>query len=163
MPVWFLLPFLVIFVPLVIAVSFSLIWLFVIWLVSILSGWQRYAQKYRATEPATGKQWFSQYGLINGSRYGNVLNLTANDEGLFLETSTLFRFSHPRLFIPWQEFHDATPVTHRWRELLQMQVGTPSMGTMSLPPAVFAETAGRNVLEESFIATNVLTSSSTNE
>jgi hypothetical protein len=161
--VWYLLPVVSILVPLIAIASFALIWLFVIWLISILSGWQRYAQTYRALQPADGKRWPSQYGLVNGSRYGNALNLTTNDEGLFLEAVPFFNFNHPRLFIPWHDFHDATPITYRWRELLRVQVGTPAMGTMSLPPAVFAETAGRIVLEESFIETNVLPTSSTNE
>jgi hypothetical protein len=131
----------IVLIPVVIA----LFWCFVIWLISIRSGWQRLAQKYRATQPASGKKWLSQYGFVNRSKYGNVLNLTTNETGIFLETMPLFGFNHPPLFIPWSDLHNPTPVTARWREFVQVDAGSPVVATLRLPPAVFTESEGRKI------------------
>jgi hypothetical protein len=122
-----------------------------------MSGWQELAQKYRAQQPAMGKVWLSQYGFVNGGRYGNVLNITTNEAGLFLETMALFSINHPRLFIPWSELHNPTETVRRNRPLIRVDVGYPTMASLSLPPAIFADGAGRKLLERSGIGTNVPT------
>lgn len=135
-----------VWITVLIPVVIALFWCFVIWLTSIRSGWQRLAQKYRALQPVAGKKWISQYGYVNGSRYGNILNLTTNDTGLFLETMPLFGFNHPRLFVPWHDLYNATSVTVRHRVLMQVEVGNPVMATLRLPPAVFEQSEGRKVI-----------------
>jgi len=88
-------------------------------------------------------------------RYNGALKLTANAEGLFIETLWLFSFGHPRLFIPWQDFHDATVGQFFFRRQVKAKVGFPSLATVRLPAAVFEQSAGRKLLLTSPIETNV--------
>jgi hypothetical protein len=137
-PIWLL----CLIVPLAFAaalVVFPLFWCFVVWMISLVSGWQRLAERYRTTRAATGQRWLAQYGLINNSRYANALDLTANEQGLFIEPVWLFRINHPRLFIPWQDFHNPAPFEFRWRHFVRVDVGNPPLVTMSLHPDIFEE------------------------
>src|SRR4051812_6716649 len=90
------------------AIIFPLFWCGILGLIGFVGGWQGMAQRYRASQPPSGRLWTWQYGMVNWTGYNGALKLTANAEGLFIETLWLFSFGHPRLFIPWQDFHDAT-------------------------------------------------------
>src|SRR5262245_11207025 len=100
-PLWLL-----ILIPLGVLIILPLFWCFVVWMISLFSGWQRLAERYRAQQPTSGKQWFNQYGFVNQARYGNALNIATNDAGVFLEMMPLFRLGHPRLFFPWSVLHN---------------------------------------------------------
>lgn len=128
-PLW-----LFVILPLAFLIYFPLFWLFVVWLISAF-GWQRFAP-YRTQQTPSGKQWLGQYGFVNGARYGNALNITTNDMGLFIKPVALFRFNHPLLFIPWQDLHNPRPLVFRQRELVQVDVGHPPIGTLRLPLAI---------------------------
>jgi hypothetical protein len=130
-----------------IVIAFAIFWALVIGLISLLSGWQRLAQRYRATLPPTGRCWTWQYGMVGWAGYNGVLNLTANNQGLFMEVLWLFGFGHPRLFIPWQDFREAKIVNYFFRRQVKAQVGFPPLATIHLPAMVFEETAGRKVLD----------------
>jgi hypothetical protein len=137
-PLWFI-PL----IPLAILIIFPLFWCFVVWMISLIGGWQRLAERYRAQQPASGKKWFSQYGYVNRARYRNALNLATNDAGVFIEVMPIFRFCHPPLFIPWRELHNPRNVVYRRRwPLVQVDVGAPPQATLSLPAAVFADGEG---------------------
>lgn len=129
------------------AIVFPLFWALVIGFISLISGWQRLAQRYRATEPATGQRWTWQRGMVGWAGYNNVLTLTANEQGLFMEVMRLFGFGHPRLFIPWHEFREAKVVNYFLRRQVKAKIGFPPLATVHLPAAVFEETAGQKVLE----------------
>jgi hypothetical protein len=146
--------------PIVLIVGFSLFWCFVVWLISAMGGWARLAERYRATRPASGHQWWNQYGFVNRARYGNALNITTNESGLFLEVMPLFRVNHAPLFIPWSDLHDPAPTTFRRWDFIRVEVGHPTVATLTLPPAIFEESEGIRVLEQARIGTNVPTSSS---
>ncbi len=141
-------------VPLIVvgfAIVFSLVWVFVIGLISLIGGWQRLAQRYRAGLPPVGQRWSRQYGMVGWASYKGVLTLTASSEGLFMETIWMFGFGHPRLFIPWQDFREAEVQSNffgrfRGRRLVSAKIGFPSVATVRLPAAVFEESAGRKVL-----------------
>jgi hypothetical protein len=128
------------------SIVFPLFWCAVIWLISQISGWGELAQHYRALQPPSGDLWSWQYGMISWAGYNGVLNLTANAEGLFMETIWLFRFGHPRLFIPWHEFREAKVETFFFRRQVKAKIGFPPITTVRLPVAVFEETEGRKVL-----------------
>ena len=53
--------------------------------------------------------------MVGWAGYNGVLNLTANAEGLFMETLWLFGAGHPRLFIPWHDFREARVVSYFFR------------------------------------------------
>src|SRR5262245_58318078 len=126
-------------VLLLFAIIFPIFWCGVIWLVGQLSGWGQLALRYRTLQPASGNVWSWQYGMINWAGYNGVLNLTANAEGLFMETIWLFSFGHPRLFIPWHEFREAKVGNFFFRRQVKAKIGFPTVATVRLPAAVFEE------------------------
>lgn len=134
-------------VVLLFGIVFPIFWSLIIGLISVISGWQRLAQRYRATLPPSGKVWRWQYGMIGWAGYNGVLTLTANNQGLFMETLWLFGFGHPRLFIPWQEFREAKVNHYFFRRQVKTKVGFPHLATLRLPAAVFEESEGRQVLQ----------------
>ena len=146
-------PWLFVILPLAFLIIFALFWVFVVWLISLF-GWQRLAARYCTEQTPTGNRWSGQYGFVNSARYGNALNITTNDMGLFIGTVTVFRVNHPCLFIPWHDLHNPQPLVFRQRNLVQVDVGQPSVGTLRLPSAIFEE-SGRASLVESSIGTNV--------
>jgi hypothetical protein len=135
-PLW-----LCVLAPIGFVIYFVLLWLFVVWLIGAF-GWRGLAQRYRTQQRPAGKQWIGQYGFVNRARYGNALNVTTNDAGLFIEPVAIFRFNHPSLFIPWQELHNPQPLVFRQRDLVQVDVGHPPVGTLRLPPAIFEQSEG---------------------
>ena len=142
-PLW-----LFVLIPLAFVIVFPVFWLFTVWLIGSFGGWQRMAQRYRAQQPPTGKRFVSQYGFVGGARYGNALNVTANDAGLHISPVSLFAFNHPPLFIPWHDLHNPQPLVFRQRDLIQVNVGHPPMATLRLPPDIFEQRPGRRILEQ---------------
>lgn len=136
-------------VPMIIlafAIVFPLFWNAIIWFNGQIGGWGRLAQRYRTDRIPSGEKWSWQYGMVGWIGYNGVLTLTANDEGLFLETVWLFSFGHPRLFIPWTEFHDATVGNFWFRRQVHTKVGFPTIADLRLPAAAFEESEGRSIL-----------------
>jgi hypothetical protein len=133
-------------IPLLFAIIFPIFWCAVIWLISQISGWAALAQRYRAMQPASGKVWSWQYGMIGWAGYNGVLKLTANAEGLFMENIWLFSFGHPRLFIPWYEFREAKVESYFFRRQVRAKVGFPPVATVRLPTAPFEESEGHKVV-----------------
>jgi hypothetical protein len=129
-------------------VVFSLFWCFVIWLLSHISGWQRLAQRYHTLRPVTGKRWSWQYGMIGWIGYNGVLVLTANGDGLFMQTLWLFSFGHNVFFVPWHEFYEAKIVNIFFMCQVRAKIGFPHLATVHLPAAVFEQSEGRKVLEK---------------
>lgn len=126
--------------------AFLVFWVLIITLIGHLSGWQRLAQRYRATTPVSGRRWRWQYGSIGWVGYNGVLILTANAEGLFMEVFWPFSLGHPRLLIPWHEFRDAEVTTFFFRRQVKAHIGFPTVATVRLPARVFEETLGKRVL-----------------
>jgi hypothetical protein len=129
-------------------VLFPLFWCSVIWLIAQFSGWARLAQRYRATLSPSGKKWTWQRGMVGWAGYNGVLTLTANAEGLFMETFWLFGFGHPRLFIPWRDFREAQIQRYFFYRQVKTKVGFPPQATLRLPAVVFEESEGRQVLPD---------------
>ncbi len=93
-------------VPLVIVawlIVFPLFWMFVVFVIGFMSGWQRLANYYRLTRPFNGKTWSWQSGRLNFGNYSSTLITGADFEGLYLATVIFFRVGHPPLFIPWHD------------------------------------------------------------
>ncbi len=84
-------------------VFFVSLWVFVLFIISLVGGWARLATCYRAPGPFEGPQWHLQSGHLSLTRYKGVLTFGADREGLYLATFLLFRISHPPLWIPWSE------------------------------------------------------------
>jgi hypothetical protein len=134
------------FVVVTFAIIFPLFWCGVIWLISQLSGWGALAQRYRTQQTPMGKRWSWQYGMIGWAGYNGILLLTANADGLFMETMWLFRFGNPRLFIPWRDFHDVKVGYYFFQRRVRAKIGLPTIATVWLPAAAFEQSEGRTLL-----------------
>jgi hypothetical protein len=79
-------------------------WFGGIYLIALLSGWLRLAQRYRCEQGFGGDWWrFQSCAMRWGTAYRGILTLGANAEGLYLEVPYVFRVGHPPLFVPWSE------------------------------------------------------------
>jgi hypothetical protein len=80
------------------------LWLFVMLVLSRLSGWSSLADAYRSDQPFSGsiEHWQSAQ-MRATSRYNGCLNFGANAHGLYLVPMMLVRCFHPPLWIPWSE------------------------------------------------------------
>src|SRR4029078_7121273 len=86
---WF--PFLFVF-------FFPVMWCFVGWMLSRLSGWQRLARLYPAHVSPIGRR-FSTYGRMGQVQYKGCLYVRLTPEGMFLSTMLPFHFVHKTILI----------------------------------------------------------------
>ncbi|MEO8272185.1 MAG: hypothetical protein ABI557_20915, partial [Aureliella sp.] len=110
-----------------ILVGNSLIWMFVLRMLSRLGGWKKLAQRFPATGNETGKTFRFQTGYIGWVRYKGVLTLVINPNGLGLSAVFPFRIGHPAVFIPWDEFHNFQEVKKFMHTVVVMDAGDPVM------------------------------------
>lgn len=89
--------------PALILPAFAAFWIAISYVISVVGGWRELAQHYRAAE-FSGECWHFQSAAMRWStRYGNVLTVGANAQGLYLAVLFLFRAGHPPLFVPWAD------------------------------------------------------------
>ena len=127
--------------------AFALIWCLVVILISWIGDWHRLATVYAGGDRVVaGQRHAGVVGWVGISRYKGVLILTIASDGFFLEVATVFRFGHPRLFIPWsalgerQTKHGGGGFWSTFvmgRELLVCEVGRPRPGVVALPAELF--------------------------
>jgi len=91
--------------PILFGVSLGLsLWVGVSLLMSLIGGWAFLRRRFRLSGTFKGKRWSYQSGQMRFiAGYRNCLTLGANDEGLYMATSLLFRIGHPPLLIPWSQ------------------------------------------------------------
>ncbi len=83
---------------------FISLWLLVSTVISLIGGWFSLSKIYRARGQFLGTQLRRQSGQMRWlAKYGGVLTLGTNQEGLYLANMFLFRFMHPPLLIPWEQ------------------------------------------------------------
>lgn len=93
MNLWFFSPFFL----------FIAVWIGIMQLIAILSGWKKLAARFPAGEPLEGERFRWVSGRLDGhSRYNNCINVTVSEIGIELSMVFFFRFAHPPLFIPWE-------------------------------------------------------------
>jgi hypothetical protein len=74
------------------------------WSISRVTGWHRLAERYRFEGEMPEKRWRWRSGRMRWTtRYGNCLNFSADQRGLYMSVVAFFRPFHPPLFIPWNE------------------------------------------------------------
>lgn len=78
------------------------LWCFVVWLMSLVSGWQRMARHFAAgaRQPA-GKAFRHVTARIGWVHYKHVLEVHVGQAGVFLSLPWLFRIGHAPLLLPW--------------------------------------------------------------
>jgi hypothetical protein len=83
---------------------FVALWTVICYGISWMSGWHALAQRYRCEQEFVGERWRFRSGRMRwNTRFGNVLTLGANRDGLYMAVFFLFRAGQPPLFIPWSE------------------------------------------------------------
>jgi hypothetical protein len=127
-------------------VIFPLFWMFVVWMISLFSGWRALAQRYPATVPPQGKTYGGQTAIVGFSRYRNVMTMITNSVGIYIKPMWIFGVGHPPLFIPWSEFSNPSPTVHRWVPLVRLDVGHPKQTTIALPPYILESEAAAKPL-----------------
>lgn len=84
-------------------VFFVGMWCFVLWFLSIQSGWSKLADSYHSTAPFKGKYLSFQSARMGLISFQSSLEIGIGKKGLFLLPMVLFRWFHKPLLIPWSE------------------------------------------------------------
>jgi hypothetical protein len=114
-------------------------WVFVLWLLSELSGWRKLAAIFRAQHPPSGRCLPMQGGWVGDTLYTGCLTIYTSDEGLYVSIWPIFRFRQPPLLIPWSAIHNRREKRWMLSRLVQFDVGAPPISTMRLMPTVFRD------------------------
>lgn len=91
-------------------IQFLVIWLMVLGLISLLSGWKKLSSKYRVQDLPDNLDWLGwQTARFNGFMDArSTLWIAMSERGLYLKMGPafFFRFMHPPLLIPWSDITD---------------------------------------------------------
>src|SRR5579864_1353022 len=86
------------------AANFLAIWMLISALISYAGGWRSLAKRFRMKSTFSGRTWKKQSGKMRlFANYNRSLKFGANEDGLYLESRSLFWLLQPQLFIPWSE------------------------------------------------------------
>jgi hypothetical protein len=132
--------FFIIFIISLCSLLFAFIWLIMLFLVSYFGGWNKLYQKYkfpdRIKNPIKTKSFQSiQLGMSN---YNGIMKLSYYPEGIGLEVMILFRFRHPKLFIPWKDIRlkEKSKSIFVWNKL---EIGNPTLAIISVNDKLLEE------------------------
>ncbi len=115
--------------PVYFVIFFIAMWLFVSFIFSRLTGWNKLSGKYRAQSiPKIKLMRAVQVSWDSLMLAGNIYTLGGSDNGLHLGVLFPFRFCHPPLFIPWQDI-EAKRVKRLFMSRIQLSFG----GDLSRP------------------------------
>jgi hypothetical protein len=92
---------------------FLLGWIGVAAFLSVMSGWDRLASRFRSGAKTEGEKFrFSSISIASGIfpiNYGHSVLITVGRSGLGISLLLLFRLFHPPLLIPWSEIEAVRP------------------------------------------------------
>lgn len=100
---------------------------FICFLISVLSGWYKLSQHFRAqSEPygqtkSAGPFFYTVYMRFWG-HYSGIIRMTAAEDALYLSILFLFRIGHPPLCIPWKEIQFGR-TKFLWRKYVVLTLG----------------------------------------
>jgi hypothetical protein len=102
---------------------FVVLWIGTMNLVAWASGWKRLAERFRGQAEFSGSVWSWQSAQMRfGVNYNNCLKVGADQAGLFIRPTVLFRSGHLPLYIPWIE------ITVQPRQVFLMTVAELRLG-----------------------------------
>ena len=84
---------------------FPVWWAFVCWLIAVLDGWQKLANRYEDHQVPDDMHRVSSAKLA-WSGYKNVLKIGSSPRGLHLAVIWLFRPGHRPMCVPWDQVED---------------------------------------------------------
>ena len=120
-------------------VLFPILWCGVSFMLAQISGWSRLAARFRTADAPEGRALFMQPGRIGAVRYSSCLTVHVAERGMYLAVFPLWRVGHPRLFIPWAEFHNLRRTRSMFCDFVEAAVGRPPIATVLLRPCVFPQ------------------------
>jgi hypothetical protein len=92
-----------IIVPILLLLFFVGIWLLVLKILSIQSGWTTLAERFHYYDKFEGSYYRFQTARMNKVFFRSSLEIGMNVMGLYLIPMIFFRLFHTPLFIPWAE------------------------------------------------------------
>lgn len=122
-------------------VLIPVMWCFISWTLSRVSGWNRLAECYRETgqpvesdsseiEVESAHMRSARMGAIH---YHSMLSFRVSDSGLKISILFLFRLGHPPLFIPWDQMHHVEADLHIYSHKVKLSIGKPTIVRAMLP------------------------------
>jgi hypothetical protein len=112
---------------------------FVLYVLSLMSGWQRLAQRYPARGEPDGKTFTWQSARIGRVQYNNALKFTVSPNGLSVASWGPFRFAHAPFTIPWRDIYNVTFKKILWTETARFEVSIPPFATLQVSRKVIEE------------------------
>jgi hypothetical protein len=112
---------------------------FVLFILSLASGWRRLAERYPARSEPAGKRFRSQSAKIGWTSYSNVLTFIVSPEGFYVSSWGPFRFAHPPFIIPWRDIYHVRFTKALWFERARFEVSVPAFATFQVKRSVIEE------------------------
>ena len=96
-------------IPIMIVLFFTGLWILILKLLSVLSGWTTLAERFYFQGTFDGRYFRFQSAWMNKVLFRSSLEMGMNVMGLYLIPMILFRLFHKPIFIPWTEL-EAEPI-----------------------------------------------------
>ena len=96
-------------IPMMIVLFFTALWILILKLLSVLSGWTTLAERFYYQGTFDGRYFRFQSAWMNKVLFRSSLEMGMNVMGLYLIPMILFRLFHKPIFIPWSEI-EAEPI-----------------------------------------------------
>ena len=93
---------------------FTLLWCFVLWIVSWVSGWRRLAEHFGTAFEFRGDVVAFVSARIGIANYSGMLTVGASEEGLYLVPIRIYRLFHRPILVPWTEIAADVRGRPRW-------------------------------------------------
>lgn len=91
----------------IVSVIFAIV-LFVAWIIATylasLSGWAQLSKKHKYYSSFTGTPFKYVSCKVGSVLYWKSCNVKYNQKGLYIKLPYIFKFFHPPLYLPWNEF-----------------------------------------------------------
>jgi hypothetical protein len=102
-------------------------------------GWAALAGAYATTVKPTGEIWRGQSIVAGKILYRSCVTVGIDRAGLYLAVTTPLRLIRkPPLVIPWGAFQRVEPARLFWRKATLISLGTPTVGTLTVPTDLYA-------------------------
>src|SRR5690348_14464469 len=115
-------------------ISLLLVVCVAICIVSALIGWiggsYRLATQFPGQRHPSGQRYYMQSGMVGLASYRSCLNVSVSEDGLHVSVAYPFGLVYPPLFFLWHAVKVRGLRRILWRQLIQVDVGTPKIATL---------------------------------
>lgn len=85
------------------------VWLFVMRIISLVSGWAQLAEHFPQVGEFRGTMHRGQSARMRGANFNGILEVGVGEDGMYLSLMAIFRPFHRPILVPWGEI-SAEPV-----------------------------------------------------